>query len=80
MQNLETKQQQSQQQLADRITIIAPSVKEVMMQFKLRGLDVLGYAIADKIVRQEFSLVGNSKSEQMFDGEPMFSATWVRKT
>ncbi len=69
-----------QNELGDTITIIAPSVKEAMMQFKVRGLDVLGYAIAGKIVRQEFSLVGGLKSEPMFDGKPMFSATWVRKT
>ncbi len=69
-----------QNELLDTITIIAPSVKEAMEQFKKKGLDSLGYAIAGKIVRQQFSLINSNGSEQMFDGKPMFAATWVRKS
>ena len=61
------------------ITIIAPSVREAMRQFKERGLDVLGYAIVGKVVRQQFSLVGGEGTSDMFEGAPMVSATWRRK-
>ncbi len=62
------------------ITIIAPSVRDAMAQFKERGLDILGYAIVGKIVRQQFSIVSSSGDESMFNGKPMFSATWKRKS
>ncbi len=62
------------------ITIIAPSIKQAMAQFKARGLDVLGYSIVGQIVRQQFSIINGSGNEAMFDGEQMFSATWKRKS
>ena len=66
-------------QTDEYITIIAPSMREAMRQFKERGLDSLGYAIVGKVVRQQFSLVGLNETSDMFNGETMVSATWMKK-
>jgi len=42
------------------LTIIAATAGEAMAQFKARGLDAQGYAIAGKIGRHQFSLVGGA--------------------
>jgi len=74
-----TSQMQSTQP-EEYITIIAPSVREAMRQFKERGLDALGYAIVGQVVRQQFSLVGLNETKDMFEGNTMVSATWKRKS
>lgn len=66
------------QTLDDCITIIAPSVAEAMRQFKERGLDKLGYAIVGKVVRQRIAYASDDGNQDMFDGQPMFAATWTR--
>jgi hypothetical protein len=61
------------------LTIIAPTATEAMAQFKARGLDVQGYAIAGKIGRHQFSLVGGEDSTELFSGNGMIAATFSRK-
>ena len=61
------------------LTIIAPTAGEAMAQFKARGLDVQGYAIAGKIGRHQFSLVGGEGSTELFAGNGMIAATFSRK-
>ncbi|HWV21505.1 MAG TPA: hypothetical protein VN036_10785 [Devosia sp.] len=61
------------------LTIIAPSAHEAMAQFKARGLDQQGYAIAGKIGRHHFALVGGADSTELFSGGGMFAATFSRK-
>lgn len=61
------------------LTIIAPTASEAMAQFKARHLDEQGYAIAGKIGRHQFSLVGGEGSTELFAGNGMIAATFSRK-
>ncbi|ODT75327.1 MAG: hypothetical protein ABS76_34580 [Pelagibacterium sp. SCN 64-44] len=61
------------------LTIIAPSAGAAMAQFKARGLDVQGYAIASRIGRHQFSLVGEDGSTDLFSGQGLVAATFSRK-
>lgn len=61
------------------LTIIAATATEAMAQFKARGLDTMGYAIAGKIGRHQFSLVGGEGSTELFSGNGMIAATFSRK-
>ncbi|MBU1333487.1 MAG: hypothetical protein ACK4G5_00820 [Devosia sp.] len=61
------------------LTIIAPTAVQAMEQFKARGLDAQGYAIAGKIGRHQFSLVGGEGSTELFSGNGMIAATFSRK-
>ncbi len=61
------------------ITIIAPTANEAMAQFKARGLDMLGYAIAGRIGRHRFTLVGGEDAQELFSGAGMIAATFSRK-
>ena len=61
------------------LTIIAPTATEAMAQFKARDLDTQGYAIAGKIGRHQFSLVGGEGSTELFSGNGMIAATFSRK-
>jgi hypothetical protein len=61
------------------ITIIAPTAQEAMAQFKARGLDVEGYAIAGRIGRHQFTLVGAEEAQELFSGAGMIAATFSRK-
>tara|TARA_R110002020_G_scaffold115547_4_gene265618 strand:+ start:501 stop:728 length:228 start_codon:yes stop_codon:yes gene_type:complete len=61
------------------LTIIAPTAGEAMAQFSARGLASQGYAIAGKIGRHQFSLVGGQGSAELFSGNGMIAATFSRK-
>jgi hypothetical protein len=61
------------------LTIIAPTASEAMAQFSARGLAAQGYAIAGKIGRHRFSLVGNEDSTDLFAGNGMIAATFMRR-
>lgn len=61
------------------LTIIAPSAHEAMAQFKVRGLDQQGYAIAGKIGRHQFALVSGEDSTELFSGGGMYAATFSRR-
>lgn len=61
------------------ITIIAPTANEAMAQFKARGLDVQGYAIAGRIGRHRFTLVGGDDIHDLFSGDGMIAATFSRR-
>jgi hypothetical protein len=61
------------------LTIIAPTAAQAMEQFKARGLDAQGYAIAGKIGRHQFALVGGEGSMELFSGNGMIAATFSRK-
>ena len=61
------------------LTIIAPTAGEAMAQFQARHLDEQGYAIAGKIGRHQFSLVGGEGSTELFAGNGMIAATFSRK-
>lgn len=61
------------------ITIIAPTANEAMAQFKARGLGALGYTIAGRIGRHQFTLVGGEDTQELFSGAGMIAATFARK-
>lgn len=60
------------------VTIIASSTVEVMKQFQARGLDVQGYAIVGPIGRHHFAFAKDEAAEDMFEGETMLAATFMR--
>ena len=59
------------------LTIIAPSAHEAMAQFKARGLDEQGYAIAGKIGRHQFALVSGADST---DRKPVSRTSAITKS
>jgi hypothetical protein len=61
------------------ITIIAPTAGEAMAQFKARGLDSQGYAIAGRIGRHRFTLIGGEEAQELFSGAGMIAATFSRR-
>lgn len=67
----------------DYVTIVAPSMAEVMGQFRARGLSAQGYKIAGRVCRHTFAFAGQTEgndesSSEMFDGDLMMAATFVR--
>lgn len=66
-------------QREEYITIIAPTATAAMAQFKARGLDREGYAIAGRIGRHQFTLVGDEVCHELFSGAGMIAATFSRK-
>lgn len=62
------------------ITIVAPSIAEVMQRFRDSGLAARGYAIAGPVARHTFSYAGSDGDEQPFGDSPMTAATFIRPT
>ena len=62
----------------DYCTIIAPSMAEAMRQFTARGLDREGYSIAGRVGRHALLLADGDAATELFSGEKMFAATFVR--
>lgn len=60
----------------DFITIIAPSMAEVMASFASQGLAERQYAIVHRGGRHSFTLAGG---ETLFDGAKMVAATFARR-
>lgn len=60
----------------DFITIIAPSMAEVMASFKSQGLAERDYAIVHRGGRHSFTMAGGQK---LFDGVQMVAATFARR-
>lgn len=60
------------------VTIIATSAGEAMRQFKAQGLDREGYSIATQIGRHRFSVVAEDAATELFAGDTMFAATFMR--
>lgn len=60
----------------DFITIIAPSMAEVMASFAAQGLAERQYAIVHRGGRHSFTLAGG---ETLFEGATMIAATFARR-
>jgi hypothetical protein len=60
----------------DFITIIAPSMAEVMASFASQGLAERQYAIVHRGGQHSFTLAGG---ETLFDGAKMVAATFARR-
>lgn len=69
----------TEDQRDEYITIIAPTALEAMAQFKARGLGEMGYAIAGRIGRHRFTLVGGEDAQELFSGSGMIAATFCRR-
>lgn len=62
----------------DYITIIAPTLAEVMSAFHAQGL-AANYAILHRAGRHSFTLAGGSdQNTTLFNGQPMVAATFAR--
>ncbi|MBU1304777.1 MAG: hypothetical protein KKF33_04560 [Alphaproteobacteria bacterium] len=61
------------------LTIMAPTAAQAMAQFKAQDLGSQGYAIAGKIGRHQFSMVGDDGSTATVSGSGMIAATFSRK-
>lgn len=61
------------------LTIIAPTVREAMEQFKTRNLGAQGYTIMGRIGRHRFSVVGETDSSDLFSGNDVIAATFCRR-
>lgn len=67
-------------QTVDFITIIAPSMAEVMASFRAQGLAERQYAIVHRGGRHSFTLAhGDDPATALFDGAPMIAATFARR-
>ena len=65
------------------VTIIAPSLRAVMGQFRARGLGAQGFTITGPAARHKFAFAGGhmareAKRGPMFDGVAMVAATFKR--
>jgi len=61
----------------DIITIIAPTLDEVMQRYRARGLAAAGYTITGQARRHHFEMAGESGGD-LFDGATMIAATFRR--
>ena len=78
MSDLNLNERQSGEQ--EFVTIIAPSITEVMNAFRAQGLAEQDYAIVHRAGRHQFTLVsGFEQSTRLFDGVPMTAATFARR-
>lgn len=59
------------------VTIIAPTMAEVMAAFEAQGLAARDYAIVHRAGRHSFTHAGNGP---LFEGHPMIAATFARRT
>ena len=60
------------------VTIIARTIEDAMRQYRAQGLDRDGYTIAHKVGRHRFSMVDGGTAGDLFAGENMLAATFVR--
>lgn len=63
----------------DFITIIAPTLAEVMDSFRAQGLAAKHYTIVHRVGRHSFRVAGGSRTTTLFDGSPMIAATFARR-
>ncbi len=64
----------------DFITIIAPTMAEVMDAYRMQGLAEKHYAIIHRAGRHSFAFAGgDDQVTPMFDGEQMVAATFARR-
>ena len=71
-----TVQQTNDSPNEDFITIIAPSMAEVMASFKSQGLAERDYAIVHRGGRHSFTMAGG---QTLFEGAQMVAATFARR-
>lgn len=72
-------QQEPPREDQDFITIIAPTMADVMASYHAQGLAGRDYAIVHRAGRHSFTLAGAGEgATALFDGAPMVAATFAR--
>lgn len=61
------------------VTIIGPTMADVMRQFRAQHLDQEGYAIIGRIDRHRFEMADADGVRDLFDGTLMLAATFMRR-
>lgn len=62
------------------VTIVAPTIAEVMQRFRDSDLAQRGFLIEGRVARHRFAYAGEATKEDLFNGELMTAATFVRRT
>ncbi|CAM5767901.1 hypothetical protein LMIY3S_02318 [Labrys miyagiensis] len=60
------------------ITIIGANMAEINAEFRAQGLADREFSIVHRIGRHRFTRVSSGAAEEMFEGQPMIAATFVR--
>lgn len=60
------------------ITIVAPTIDDVMQEFHTSDLASQGYSIAGRVGRHKFSYAEGTNKSELFEGVRMFAATFTR--
>ncbi len=61
------------------VTIIAPTIGQVMQQFHERKLASQGYSISGRVGQHKFHYAGGEHESDMFGGARMVAATFIRR-
>ena len=65
---------------ADRITVLAREFTPAAMEYHRREMGKRGYELHSAIKQQSFHVIeGPGEPTALFDGEPMWAATFVRR-
>ncbi len=60
------------------VTIVAPTISEVMEQFRSSDLAAQGFCITGRVGRHKFAYAGERQPSELFDGAKMVAATFMR--
>jgi len=64
----------------DRITVLAKEFTPAAMEFHRRAMGAKGYSLDGPIVAHRFLMLeGLGEPVELFDGEPYYAATFVRR-
>ncbi len=66
--------------MPERITVLAKEFTPAAMEFHRRNMSERGYRMEGRVTRRTFLLTGGlGEPEALFDGEPHYAVTFVRK-
>ncbi|ESR26992.1 hypothetical protein [Lutibaculum baratangense] len=65
---------------AEYVTIIAPTFEQVMRRFRDGNLAAQGFSIAGRVMPHHIVFDDGSGKDQVFNGAPMITATFVRSS
>jgi len=64
----------------ERITVLAKEFTPAAMEYHRREMGKKGYSLAGPIVARRFMMLeGLGEPKELFDGEPYFAVTFIRK-
>jgi hypothetical protein len=64
----------------DRITVLAKEFTPAAMEFHRRAMGAKGYSLAGPVVAHKLLMLeGLGEPVELFDGEPYYAATFVRR-